>query len=130
MAMTLNFTNQKAGDEPTQVVEIVIDAERYKTRPAGQGHSDKIPHIKVIRAVFGWGLKEAKDFIEGAAPSYSIAVTEGQIKQLRDAGFDVRVSNADARALLKQALVSEIDADNLERAAALLALIRKHYFAV
>ena len=55
----------------------------------------KVEVIKVVRAITGLGLKEAKDLVESAPASVKEAVTKDQAadfkKQLEDAGAKVEV---------------------------------------
>lgn len=56
---------------------------------------NKVAVIKVVRAVTGLGLKEAKDLVEGAPSTVKEAVTKDEAesvkKQLEEAGASVQV---------------------------------------
>ena len=53
---------------------------------------DKIPAIKVVRAITGLGLKEAKEMVEKAPVALKTAISKGEcddfIKQLEEAGCE------------------------------------------
>jgi large subunit ribosomal protein L7/L12 len=57
--------------------------------------SNKVQVIKVVRAITGLGLKEAKDLVEGAPSSVKEGVSKDEVegikKQLEEAGASVEV---------------------------------------
>ena len=57
--------------------------------------SNKVSVIKVVRAITGLGLKEAKDLVEGAPSAMKEGVTKAEAedmkKQLEEAGASVEV---------------------------------------
>lgn len=57
--------------------------------------ASKVPVIKVVRAITGLGLKEAKDLVEGAPAPVKEAVGKDEAedikKQLEDAGASVEI---------------------------------------
>jgi len=57
--------------------------------------SSKVPVIKVVRAITGLGLKEAKDMVEGAPSTIKEAVAKSEAedikKQLEEAGATVEL---------------------------------------
>ena len=56
----------------------------------------KIESIKVIRAILGYGLKDAKDLVEGAseAGGKPLTITVAQIKEFRSHGFSIKIGRA------------------------------------
>ena len=59
----------------------------------------KVGVIKVVRAITGLGLKEAKDMVDGAAKTVKEAVSKAEAddiaKQLTEAGAKVEIKSAD-----------------------------------
>lgn len=61
--------------------EVFVNIRTYM-ETADLSPSKKIPNIKAIRTLTGWGLKEAKDFVEAfkfSAPELPIQKTIGEI---------------------------------------------------
>ena len=73
----------KSGSEVEGEKQIITVSRVY-----GQ---DKISIIKVIREIAGWGLKEAKDFIDAPDKTHEFTITSAQAKALSRVGvaFDI-----------------------------------------
>ena len=80
-----------AGAAPAEAVEEQTQFDVMLTAYGDQ----KIQVIKVVRALTGLGLKEAKDVVEGAPKSIKEGVTKDEAeeakKQLEEAGASVEV---------------------------------------
>ena len=80
-----------AGAAPAEVVE---EQTQFDVVLAAFG-DQKIQVIKVVRALTGLGLKEAKDVVEGAPKAIKEGVTKDEAedakKQLEDAGATVEI---------------------------------------
>ena len=80
-----------AGAAPAEAVEEQTQFDVMLTAYGDQ----KIQVIKVVRALTGLGLKEAKDVVEGAPSAIKEGVTKDEAeeakKQLEDAGASVEI---------------------------------------
>ena len=62
---------------------------RQNSPQATTGQSYKINAIKEVRQVTGWGLKEAKDFVEGTVMQLSPSMVSELIKTLNMFGYAI-----------------------------------------
>jgi large subunit ribosomal protein L7/L12 len=79
---------------PAGVAAVVEEQTEFTVMLLGPGDK-KVEVIKVVRAVTGLGLKEAKDLVDGAPKAVKEGVSKGDAealkKQLEDAGAKVEV---------------------------------------
>ena len=95
---------------------------------------NKVSCIRATRQATGLGLKEAKDLIEGLNSSHSIVIdTAGCIDNvpraltaLRECGLTVERSMDDPISLLRRATDLALEVDNVDLAADILSVVRKH----
>jgi large subunit ribosomal protein L7/L12 len=83
------FAAAPAGDAPVQEEKTEFDVI---LKASG---ANKINVIKVVRALTGLGLKEAKDMVDGAPKTVKEAVSKDEAekiaKELKDAGAEVEL---------------------------------------
>jgi len=89
----------------------------------------KIPPIRAIRAVTGWGLKEAKDFVETLPQSLTVKGIE-QIVTLAKGGLDVEVTEVQEALwdILLKAARQALNENQADLAYDILTLCRKYDF--
>jgi large subunit ribosomal protein L7/L12 len=79
---------------PAGAAAVVEEQTEFTVMLLGPGDK-KVEVIKVVRAVTGLGLKEAKDLVDGAPKAVKEGVSKGDAealkKQLEDAGAKVEV---------------------------------------
>jgi large subunit ribosomal protein L7/L12 len=84
-----------AGPAPVAVVEKKEEQTEFNVELSEAG-ANKINVIKVVRAITGLGLKEAKDLVEGAPKTLKEAVAKAEAdemkKKLEDAGAKVKLT--------------------------------------
>lgn len=84
-----------AAAAPTAGVEVTPEEKTEFDVVLTSFGSNKVQVIKVVRAITGLGLKEAKDLVEGAPSSVKEGIpkdeVEGIKKQLEEAGASVEV---------------------------------------
>ena len=90
----------KGGSEVEGEKQIVTVSRIY-----GQ---DKISIIKVIREIAGWGLKEAKDFIDAPDKTHEFTITSTQAKSLSRVGVAVDI----VKVLGSVASIESIESNN------------------
>lgn len=82
------------GSGPSEAAPQVEEKTEFDVVLQGFGEN-KVAVIKVVRAITGLGLKEAKDTVEGAPSTLKEAVSkdeaEGFKKQLEEAGATVEI---------------------------------------